>query len=350
MKEVVILGRGLAALTAAWLLCEKGLSPVVYGATSGSTRRIALNASTVELIETLFGIRLTANESAREIRHRTMVGWGERQDTSSPWPSLAIDADLLTADIDQRFVRRFGDRVTSSTTSPARGQQLVIDTIGPHHPQYRNPPGRLTFGHRVSTACSLRTTRPLDGTLVERTADGWLFLLPATKNRWTLYVVSASPDSEPDDSIVNAIESSSLKGDVAGRTPAESWHAVAPTLHHPLATNTCIRAGEAAFTFDPLSGDGVGYAIRSAVLAATVAADVVRAECRGLDYYQFRLGRAFRAHLEACRQFYSDWNTPGWQREVASTNQGLAFLERSGPQDRLSRGRISEASDSWLRV
>lgn len=339
MSEIWIVGRGLASLTAAWLLCEKGIHPALCGSFSRSTRRIALNTSTVELIETLFGVNLAENQSARWIHRRSMIGWDAG--SSRPWPSLAIDANSLTAAIEQRLVQRFGDRVTFATAAPSQEPALVIDTIGPQHPCYCNHVGRLSFGRRVSTACMLRTTRPLDEVLVERAADSWLFLLPATMDHWTLYVVTAAPHLEPDDSIVKAIESSSLNGEIADRTPAEPWHCVAPILHHPLATPRRIRAGEAAFTFDPLCGDGAGYAIRSAILASTVAADVMRQELRGLDYYQFRLNRAFRAHLEACCEYYAYWDTPDWRYEVESMNRGVAFLEQTPSQELLTAAASS---------
>ena len=336
MMDILILGRSLASLTAAWILCEKGIQPIICGPSSRSMRRIALNASTVELIETLFGIHLAENESARWIHRRRMIGWGNKQDAPLEWPSLAIEANALTADIDRTLVQRFGDQVTFATNFPLQEQALVIDTIGPHHPRYRNPTGRLTFGRRAATACMLRTTRPFDEVLVERTADSWLFLLPAMMDCWTLYVVTAAQDPDPEDSIVKAIESSSLRGEVADRTPAEPWHSVAPVLHHPLATKNRIRAGEAAFTFDPLCGDGAGYAIRSGVLASTVAADVIHQELRGLEYYQFRLNRTFRAHLQACREYYAGWNTPDWRHEVDSMRVGVAFLTDAMPRDLLA--------------
>lgn len=336
MREVWILGRGLASVTAAWLLCEKGLQPVICGPLSRSARRIALNPSTVELIETLFGIHPAANESAQDLHRRSLIGWDDQPDSSQAWPSLAIDAEALSAELDQRLIQRFGDQVTFATESPAPDSALVIDTLGPHHPHYRHQAGRLTFGRRASAACTLRTARPRDEVLIERTADSWLFLLPTRRNDWTLYVVTAVPDSEPDDTVTKAIDASSLRGQIVDRTPAETWSSIAPILHHPLATANFLRAGEAAFTFDPLCGDGVGYSIRSAILAATVAADVMHQEFRGLEYYQFRLSRAFRAHLEACCQYYDGWNTPDWRQEVESMNRGIAFLQSAIPSDRLT--------------
>lgn len=191
---------------------------------------------------------------------------------------------------------------------------------------YRDHGGRLTFGRRVSTFCVLRTTRPLDEVLLERTGDGWLFLLPATMDYRVLCVVTASPDPVPVDSMARVIELSSPKGSKVERTPATAWHPVAPILHHTLIAKNVIRTGEAAFTFDPLCGDRAGYSIRSAVLASTVAADVLRQELRCLDYYQFHLIRTFRAHLQACCQDYNLWNTPDWQHKVASMKQGIAYL------------------------
>ena len=329
MTGISIVGRGLASLTAAWLLCETGFHAIICGSVSGPTRRIALNPSTVDLIEALFEIRLADNESAQWVHRRSMIGWDNRQGVQLEWPSLTINADSLAADIDNRLVQRFGNRVTSVSVSPSQEHALVIDTIGPHHPQYRNHDGRLTFGRRVSTACRLQTTRQRDEILVERSADSWLCLLPAMMDCWTLYVVTASPSLDPEDSVVKAIESSSLRGEITNRTPAEPWRSVAPVLHHPLATMTRIRAGEAAFTFDPLCGDGTGFAIRSGVLASTVAADAMRQELRGLEYYQFRLNRAFRAHLRACCESYGGWNTPNWRQEVETMNRGIAFLEHA---------------------
>ena len=90
-----------------------------------------------------------------------------------------------------------------------------------------------------------------------------------------------------------------------------------------------ITVGDAAVAFDPISGDGVGHALRGAVLAATmlqtIAGGAPVAPC--LARYSEMLRRAMSHHLRICLGFYRDGAIEsGWRSEVAAMEAAVPTL------------------------
>ena len=81
-------------------------------------------------------------------------------------------------------------------------------------------------------------------------------------------------------------------------------------------------------SFDPICGEGVGNAIRQAILGCA-AIEALADGSPFLDY-SMRLMLGFLRHLEMCREFYrladlGDW----WTGELAALEDGIARIRRS---------------------
>jgi hypothetical protein len=108
-----------------------------------------------------------------------------------------------------------------------------------------------------------------------------------------------------------------------------------PRIHMPLTGNDWIACGTAALGFDPIGGEGVGNAVRQAVLASAV----IRAILRGGDpvalmsHYSARLIGGFFRHVESCISFYSSGGSNAWWRsQLADLQQGIEWT-RSAAMD-----------------
>jgi hypothetical protein len=92
-----------------------------------------------------------------------------------------------------------------------------------------------------------------------------------------------------------------------------------------------VAAGSLARVYDPLCGDGTGYAVREAILAAAVMDGVERGLPREscLEHYRSRLTRAFHAHLRACHSFYAAGGFGDeWDSEMNALDEGLREVGR----------------------
>src|SRR5262249_18408498 len=104
----------------------------------------------------------------------------------------------------------------------------------------------------------------------------------------------------------------------------------APWIREPLCRPGQIAAGEAAARLDPLCGDGTGFAVRSAILAASVIDGISRGRPVGaaLRPHRHRLHLAFAQHLRTCLAFYTTAGfDASWTAEREHTTDALSRLE-----------------------
>lgn len=89
-----------------------------------------------------------------------------------------------------------------------------------------------------------------------------------------------------------------------------------PALTRWDANQPCLAVGDAAAAFDPISGSGVCFALRSALEAAHAVASAQRGAGALFDAYQRGVRRVFAQHLERRHLIYRSemrWNTePFW--------------------------------------
>jgi flavin-dependent dehydrogenase len=190
------------------------------------------------------------------------------------------------------------------------------------------------FGTRQARVAqvSLKPAAPHDQCIMEGTTNGWAFLLPFAPGHASLQFVSAlSPDRTPASQHV-------ISGTRAIReavADAGAWSApmpCMPRLGNMLAAPGRLAVGEAALGFDPISGDGVGHALRGTVLAAKTLGEITGgadpSEC--LDRYAATLRRALLQHVDICLSLYGDApDACCWSGELEAMRSGAAHLRQS---------------------
>jgi len=331
MKSLMIRGRGIAAITAAWVLAERGFSVTVAGPSCNRDLQVAIEQDTLKLLEDVFELQLSSLPFAYHLSQRIIRGWHSSPEIVDG-DSLSLPLADLVASLEQRLCDRFTGQITwVHEVCQSQCEGIVIHATG------RQPADGLTFGRRVATVAEVELSQSTDACVIERTDVGWAFLLPSRAKKASLFAFAANADQSPDDVLDAMPKHGSIGKIVLARQPAQCWRMIAPSLSYPLATETSVLVGEAAFTFDPICGDGVGYAARSALLAATAVADFARGEGRGLQYYEARLLRTFHAHLLACSKVYEGWHAAGWSNESDQTRRGIEFLQNQKPKQIVER-------------
>ena len=85
---------------------------------------------------------------------------------------------------------------------------------------------------------------------------------------------------------------------------------------------------------DPISGYGVAYALREAILASAVidTTGAVPSSQGYLSHYQHRLRDAFIGHLDACLRLYTaGLSSPTWNQEIKPMRQAVEAARRTPP-------------------
>jgi hypothetical protein len=172
------------------------------------------------------------------------------------------------------------------------------------------------FGTRLATALRVEMRGDPETFWVESLESGWLFLFPG----WLLAVGGE----------VEAMlaESQVIAKQIGNRDRAGAAWPAHPRIVDPLCGAGWLSCGTAAVGFDPICGDGTGYAIREGILAAAV----IGAAAKGGDpkelceHYSARVTAGFRRHLELCSEYYrtggkSEW----WRSELEALDRGIAW-------------------------
>jgi len=320
MEQVLIKSQEVAAITTAWELAARGFSVIMAGHRKHRFLPLVLEEHTIALIDSIYGIRLHHDSRVHLLDRREIRGWDsssgvvDSKALSVSWSSLI---DILRSRLKQCFATSVTWSSTSSETENAI--EFAIEATG------YNQNG-LSFGQRVATLATVETHDRLSRCVIERTCFGWAFLVLHGNRQATLFAFAADRKFDEEQVMNSTVSDYFATENLVLRENASAWRSCSPTLSHPLVTNQQILVGESAFTLDPICGDGVGYAVRSAVLAATVVADRSQAEFRGHTYYVARLRRAFSAHLTGCANVYAGWANGCWGNELSATQRGVAYL------------------------
>jgi hypothetical protein len=274
-----VIGNGVAASCCAHLL----KSVEIVGDRRPRVPALLISSATQALVEDVFQRRGVFDGAARITKR--IVRWGGATETVEvPHSAVVIsEADLV-------------DRLGAVISRSVCGEIPVPD----QHP----------FGTRMATAFPV-VAKLTNACSIESVASGWLFLLPG----WLLSI----GDSPLEKSELVAAQIESM-GEATGRFPAY------PRISDPLCTDDWLAVGSEAMAFDPICGDGVGNAIREAILATAV----IRATPNGdgpalFEHYRARLVAGFLKHLELCRPFYAACSGEWWRCELALLDSGIAW-------------------------
>lgn len=289
---VVVEGRGLGAVAVAATLSALG-HPVATertpDPTPGQGPVVTLNEKTLWMLGDLFGPDLIPALCAQGVEvSRRRVRWSGPRIETVPERSLAIETGALAL----RLARRIPPgRCSGDLIVRARGRRANCGS----------PVGTLTAFVWNLPSASVSGAGSWSATVSSTRA--WVALTPKPGGGLVVQAFCNCGDVVlARRSAIEAMAALGLRVDEAAFGAATVLDA-APRLGRLWVDAVCAM-GDEAMTFDPLAGDGVGSAIRSAVwLSALLAADEMPPEMRRRRY-DWRMTLAFGDHLRARERFY----------------------------------------------
>lgn len=285
LASVLIEGAGPAGLTAARLLAASGIGATVTGAPPTAGPTLLLNPGTVRLLNELWGPAAAALPALHRVRWREVHPPPPAPPALVEQESLVVEAGKLAAFLsetlalgapgvqwqasaDADWVLKATGRARDETCGAARAAMARFRT----RPKF--DPGRAVF---------------------EALQGGWIFLLPLGRDQALVQALCEAP--RPGEDVLSAALAGSrrvrsLVGEAVGA--ARTFDA-APGLARPLAGPGWLAVGDAAMALPPVTGDGIGNGLRTAILATAVLRAIRRGQPTGplIAHYELRLGQAF---------------------------------------------------------
>jgi hypothetical protein len=311
-KSVLIRGEGVAACCCAHLLSRADIPLIVESAERSKVPAIMVGDATQKLVADVFD-RPDLFDDLPRINKR-VVAWGKNCNVLSiPHSAVVVSEEVLLGRIQPEL-----PKVEATPEHPALWTIFASRPLPQSSEEHQ-------FGSRMATASRVAVRPGSDpgACWIEALDNGWLFLLPGADGAWLLSVGDAAEALLARSHLI-----SKQIADTSGSRGSFPSH---PRIAEPLCAPGWLACGTAALGFDPLCGDGMGHAIREAILASAV----VRAGMEGVDvealvtHYQNRLVAGFRRHLEACREFYRGGrNGAWWDQELNALNRGLEWCDR----------------------
>ena len=314
MAAVLIRGDGIAACCCAHLLKNAGIPVAMELSPRPKVPALMLSDASQSLICDVFQKPGLFRDALRV--NRRMVLWGP------------------------------GDAIPVPHSAVVVSEQALSERVRPDVPIYQPPDGTPVwtihsappiaaeehhFGTRIASAVPVRLADACDphSCWIESLESGWLFMIPSSPNAGWLLAVGGQP-------VESLLESSRLiASQIAGPIRAAGQFPAYPRISDPVCAQGWLACGTTAMSFDPLCGDGVGHAVREAILAsAIIRAALAEKEPldRLLDHYRSRLLAGFYRHLQLCREFYTrGYSGPWWDRELAHLAKGLDYCISSMP-------------------
>lgn len=328
--RVAIEGSGIAALTTARLLQVRGFD-ISFSEQKGrdgeiqprESRPVAVPLETARLLAELWDAEALALLSGTVLDGR-IVNWDGMGPVWVPGASIVID----TAELADSLARRLAGS---------------LQTSGPDDADWRiRATGRQGTsvchgsGARVGRFLKSQNARwPLPQVAVtEARATGWFYLMP-TQDDIVALVVAPNEQRLPEH-VTDIVEVLSARSVMSMATSVE----FGPVLRTagrlgPIDDTTSLLVGDAAFAPDPVGGDGVGQALRSAILAQAVLGSLADGACPSeclAQHYRRRIREAYRRHLESCASHYSSiFNAALWAPEVEAIHVALSRLPARDP-------------------
>ena len=313
MSTVSIRGEGIAASCCARLLGSAGLRVTMDATSRPKLPAVMLSETTQKLLRDVFD-RQDLFSGLPRIQRRVVL-WGRDSETLTlPHSAVVVPEQLLLDRIQQRLSQNKQEECDEPVWTIFASVPLGATFIE-HH-----------FGSRLATASPVMLKSGCDDEAcwIESLEDGWLFLLPTGERKGWLLSVGTSAQS--------LLETSRLvKQQTGDLGPARGAFPSHPRIALPLSAPGWLACGTAAVAFDPLCGDGVGNAVREAILGSAV----IRAAIGGGDveslvaHYQTRLLAGFQRHVALCLDFYKSGHSGSWwDAQVDHLKRGFAWCSQ----------------------
>lgn len=307
-SPISIYGRGLAGLTMAWLLARSGLVWRCVGEPRSSPRTVLLHAQNHNLLGELWKIAPTDLPVLNRIRRRAVYLWPDAPASIVEQASVAVDSESLRCFLEARLNATFP--VTCEESSAAEGWRVIATgrAAGALDGTFLQTMGKATC---VAVEVPLADDVEDDQVTFERVAGGWLFLIPIGRRRATIQALSEAPLDGEDIISTRLARSRIIAGMIERELHSQRSFDAMPRLRRPCAGRGWIAIGDAAMALPPITGEGIGSALHTAILACAVLRGVVRGEPMDalLRHYVLRVEEAFRSAV--ARTGYGNASTPG---------------------------------------
>jgi flavin-dependent dehydrogenase len=294
--RIVIRGSGLAGIAAAKLLHDRGMDVRLTAWPRRNDRIIAIPLETLTLASSLFGFNVAALKIGSIVTGRR-VDWDGEPATVVPQTALACDAGEFTAALADRLPDQL--RVLAGADDET---DWTIEASG------RSSDNPTAGGYRVGQLARIVDRDVQSITTIAATPRGWTFTLPHPAGGTAILMVTPSASMAPTtpEAAAERLTAEGLTVAAADILSLGNPQPIAPHLTQPLAAENRLRIGDAAMALDPLRGDGVGFALRGALLAQAVIAAIEAGGDRAqlFKHYNRRLGEVFVSHLRGCSSHY----------------------------------------------
>ena len=350
MKEVNILGRGIAGLVLSYLLEKAGVDHLVLSRKE--------EVSPVALGETIPPSAMPLLHDAGLFEFFKSSSFGKTSGYHSQWGSdrvtdhhfyqqgteahgLKIDKAKLVQQLSQLQQHRLVEikALKAITEAKDTGHVTIIDQSGEQFKgrMWVDATGRKRAGlklsgiaetrhdEQVAFACHLpgRAFKQLPyGVFMESFADGWgiVSTLDANRNVMTLFTAAKNPElsrfRKYADWPVLLKDTTGLRFFLSDQvTPKVLGYDASTSFPAKVAGKNWLAIGDAAMAFDPLSSHGITNAIWTANRAADLIRDAVVSPEAPLQtaQYQQQINRIFDGYAKARQQLYEQ----KWQWENA---------------------------------
>lgn len=329
MRRARVVGDGISAWACAAALASNGWHvqmPRTDGNCASVPPVLVINDVTMDVLRALLGSAAFPATAWRLVRRQVIWGGDQRVVDETAW---SVCGEEFTQCWGESVRRTFGiDDVTAGETC----WEFVAS----------RPAEVSRFGqrHAVTTTVSMSRSACRSTSVVESVGDGWLFFAPVSDGTGLLQGMLPSRPELPDRALRRMLDQSHwVRGLVRKPWRANDrirLFAAAPYLNSGLAGRGRLLLGSAAMAVDPVCGDGVGYGVRSAILAAGLAQAVEHGKDFEIcaSHFRARLAKAMRAHLSACVKYYGQAGfSPAWKTEI---NRCTATTDRLAPEAKCS--------------
>lgn len=340
MSDVVVAGRGLAALTCALLLARQGRGVRIIGPETAGRRWLVLPEAVAELLCEVWGADSGVLDTGWNVACRD-VRWGEGDRQYVAAPSRALDGTALNQRLAEGLSRNHGNQVRFDPGTPLSGNPIPPGTTDGRWLITATPaPDSARFGvvgrRRIITA-EARLTPACDSStcLMATSRQGWVYLAPVGQELALVQAMVPGPVHNPLRLLCQLLDQTGLGAQLAEPPAHASVVRAAPGLLAPPCGPGWLAVGAAAVQFDPLSGSGAAQAVRTAILA-TAAIDAIDRGHRAQDvlgHYAARIHAAFTDHLQSCLNLYgATFQGEAWQDDIDATALALSRPADDAPQ------------------
>lgn len=334
-KNVLILGAGLAALTCAKLLSLYGYNIEIYGKNFSNSSIININNLTYDILLQIWNIKESLLSKAYFTDKRYVL-WDSQEDVSVlNQPSVTISGDVLIeickneltklnpkiilneVEIHNNNIKQIVENKSVDWIIDATGRSCqFINTL----PSFR----RISFGNRCILSTIIKVGLKENISCMESVPDGWIYITPIEKQKVLIQAMVLNVSKSNSHILKNLIEKSNLIRNYLSSSDIEqnqtSISYASPQISDPVCGYRWLSIGDSAVSFDPISGNGVGYVLKGTILAVAVIngnslQNISTEEC--LNHYKLRLKKSILDHLKECTRYYSStFTSKEWKKEI----------------------------------